>query len=371
MKRTVFEGQTYKLNCGTIATVTKYVNCGEVHIETNTGYKAIVSSSRLRNGQVQDRLQRTVCGVGYIGVGKYNTSHKSGSRWFKIMRRAYDEETAFIHPTYINCIVSDKWHNLQDFGKWFDENNVDGYHLDKDLKVPGNKVYGPETCVFIPQDINKFFKIHPYKNENLPHGICRVGVNFSIMAYSKVRETIKEALCDYWNWKFDSAKKLCNKYPEFEDLIMNYFEYYFNLLYPEYIKNKVIVDLENTLSNSKHRMFLLKKDNEKFQKEFTNDTLNVNIYLFIKQLKMFNGYDIVILTAKKIKYKDLVIKWLNKHNVKYDELIMKDGNMSDIEFKKVYTKIHKEEILFALDDVGANANMIKDEGIPCLRIEQK
>ena len=50
------------------------------------------------------------------------------------------------------------------FGKWFDDNNIDGYHLDKDIKVKGNKVYSPDTCLFVSHKDNniesraKFFK---------------------------------------------------------------------------------------------------------------------------------------------------------------------------------------------------------------------
>lgn len=30
-----------------------------------------------------------------------------------------------------------------------------GMHLDKDILVPGNKMYGPEFCRYVPQEINK------------------------------------------------------------------------------------------------------------------------------------------------------------------------------------------------------------------------
>lgn len=371
MKREVFEGQKFKLTKGTIATVVKYINCSEVHIKTNTGYENIVSSGRLKSGKVQDRLQRTVYEVGYIGIGKYTSNSKSGSKWFKILGRAYDDETSIMHPTYTNCIVADIWHDLQNFGKWFDNNNIDGYHLDKDLKCPGNKVYGPDTCIFVPQEINKFFKIHPYKNENLPHGVIRIGLNFSKIAICNSKLTIKEAVNDYWNWKYEKTISLTKKYPEFKDLILNYFEYYFNLLYPEYIKNKLIVDLEGCLSNAKHRMHLLKENKfSEFQIQFKNDIINENIDIFIKQFKGLREVEIIILTAKQEEYRELVVKWLEKYNVLYDKLIMKNENLSDIKFKERYAKIHKEEILFALDDVGKNAKMFSDNGIPCLRVEQ-
>ena len=139
----------------------------------------------------------------------------------------------------------------------------------------------------------------------------------------------------------------------------------------EYIKNKLVIDIEGTLSNAKHRMHLLKENKFlEFQKQFEFDTLNKNVFLFIKQFKQFREVEIILLTAKQERYRDIVIKWLQKYNIKYDKLIMKNEDISDINFKERYAKNHKEEILFALEDVGKIAKMFSDNGIPCLRIEQ-
>ena len=36
--------------------------------------------------------------------------------------------------------------------EWFDKNYIEGWHLDKDLIVKGNKVYSPTTCMLPPGD---------------------------------------------------------------------------------------------------------------------------------------------------------------------------------------------------------------------------
>lgn len=137
---------------------------------------------------------------------------------------------------------------------------------------------------------------------------------------------------------------------------------------------KIIIDLENTLSNSSHRMkHLESSDQVRFQEEFKNDTLNENVKLFMDMWRK-NGYDIVILSAKKDIYLKMVVDWLVKYDVIFTELIMKPATkngVSDINFKEAYVYQNSQDIMFALDDVGANCKMFAKYNIPCLRVEQK
>ena len=43
--------------------------------------------------------------------------------------------------------------------------------LDKDLLVPGNKVYSPETCVFVSANLNKLLNNNPAKRGEYPMGV--------------------------------------------------------------------------------------------------------------------------------------------------------------------------------------------------------
>lgn len=79
---------------------------------------------------------------------------KSYIRWANMLKRCYSTNDQKENPTYVDCTVAEAWHSFTTFEKWFTENYVDGYHLDKDTLFPGNKVYSAETCVFIPQTLN-------------------------------------------------------------------------------------------------------------------------------------------------------------------------------------------------------------------------
>jgi hypothetical protein len=65
-------------------------------------------------------------------------------------------------PTYVGCSASENFKDYQFFAKWCNmqkgfnlrDENGKVWQLDKDLLVPGNKVYSEDTCVFLPPKLN-------------------------------------------------------------------------------------------------------------------------------------------------------------------------------------------------------------------------
>lgn len=101
-------------------------------------------------------------GVGYLGVGEHKAKvagkmTKKYNTWHNMLRRCYSEKYHSLKPTYKDCLVDERWYNFQTFAKWYEENYVEGYTLDKDILIKGNKVYSPETCCFVPIEINTLF----------------------------------------------------------------------------------------------------------------------------------------------------------------------------------------------------------------------
>lgn len=117
----------------------------------DTGYATTTSTKSIREGLIKDRLKRSVYGVGYFGIGEYKglNNCKRYNTWRHMICRCYAETSVIAYPTYVNCTVCDEWHDYQVFSKWYEENYIEGYELDKDLLIDGNKVYGPDTCVFV------------------------------------------------------------------------------------------------------------------------------------------------------------------------------------------------------------------------------
>lgn len=100
-----------------------------------------------------DKAKREVCRVG-INDMYFVSDLKSYKTWDTMIRRCYSKYKQVENPTYIGCSVCEEWLTFSNFKRWFDENYIEGYELDKDILVKGNKVYSPETCCFVPKRLN-------------------------------------------------------------------------------------------------------------------------------------------------------------------------------------------------------------------------
>ena len=147
--------------------ILKYNDARNVEIQfVNTGFETSVQLTNLRNGNVKDRLTPSVFGVGVLGT-KY-PSKVSGVKtkeyilWCSMLERCYSTVFEKKYSTYEGCEVSDNFLHYEYFYEWCHEQigfgndgNGNPFQLDKDLLIKGNKVYSEDSCVFIPQGINK------------------------------------------------------------------------------------------------------------------------------------------------------------------------------------------------------------------------
>jgi len=162
--RRVNVGDTFKTNQGCQVTVVDYVRATNVEVIFESGFRKRVTVQNLLNGQISNPFLPTVYGVGYFGDGPYKAkvnrnSTREYNRWNGMIERCYSKIGSKLHITYKDCYVCEDWLNFQSFASWVNEQDEwlnEDWQLDKDLLVPKNKVYSPDTCVFLPEEINTF-----------------------------------------------------------------------------------------------------------------------------------------------------------------------------------------------------------------------
>lgn len=134
-------------------------------VEFEDGTQIYVSTTKLSSGSWKNPNKPVVCGVGYIGIGNFNTLHKGVSsrayvKWNSMLRRCYavgSEE--YIGYGDSGVTVCEEWHSFQNFAEWFYKKDTFSakLELDKDLKSPDGftgKIYSPSTCCLITSKVN-------------------------------------------------------------------------------------------------------------------------------------------------------------------------------------------------------------------------
>lgn len=187
--------------------------------------------------------KKLVFGVGindsdsYIVKGKKKNA--SYVHWSKILERCYYIKYQEKQPTYKGCEVCEEWKTYSNFRKWFNDpinGYRDGYQLDKDLICKNNKVYSPDTCCFLPQEINKLLSKR-MNGKEIPVGVFerdgryrsilhKYGRNVDLGTFSTISEAfaaykqakeayIKEVAQEYYN-KGDITKRVYDALMRYE-----------------------------------------------------------------------------------------------------------------------------------------------------------
>ncbi len=145
---------------------------------SDTGYTYTTNKAQVQNIQVRDVMKplKSYFDVGYVGEGKYKVGSRSAQTWRDMLRRCYCEKYQSTNEIYKNHTVCEEWHNYQNFAEWYEINYVDGHQLDKDKLQPNkvNKIYSPDTCVFVSSEENLSMVNEPRKSKFLlkcPNGI--------------------------------------------------------------------------------------------------------------------------------------------------------------------------------------------------------
>lgn len=139
--------------------------------------------------------------------------------WSNMLSRCYGDKTQAKQPTYIGCEVSENFKSFNYFTEWCQQQigfGVEGYALDKDLLVQGNKMYSEDVCVFLPRLVNQAITIQKFKKSNLPSGVhIRQGVKKNIYQSTLTKFNVMHILC-----KSDSIEECFLVYKKEKELYL-------------------------------------------------------------------------------------------------------------------------------------------------------
>ena len=226
-------------------TIVRYGNKNDIDVQFDDG--TIVVHKRYGNfkrGNIKNPMTPILYGVGYFGIGKFKSRDENGKQtkcykaWESMLQRCYEPKYQAKYQTYKNCTVCKEWHNYQEFAKWDNENYYEVGNeqmaLDKDILCKGNKVYSPETCVFVPQFINKLFIKRDNVRGEYPIGVHKHRDKFKAQLnkgnermYLGTYNTPEEAFLVYKQAKEQYIKEVANEYKllipyELYEAMMNY-----------------------------------------------------------------------------------------------------------------------------------------------------
>lgn len=221
-------------NQGCLMKVVEYNDATDIVVEFQDEYKSQVHTqwSNFKRGNVKNPYYPSVYGVGVTG-NKYptwkcdeNEHTKEYQIWVNMLIRCYDNKIKEKYPTYKDVTCCKEWllfenfyewlHKQENFDKWY---NNEKWHLDKDILEKGNKVYSPETCCLVPENVNKLFLKDDASRGNLPIGITKDKKGYGFIArcmnpitgdrdYLGYRTNIKEAFQLYKLYKEDLIKQV-------------------------------------------------------------------------------------------------------------------------------------------------------------------
>ena len=194
-KKTDRIGETNINNEGCVMKIVEYDDANNIIIqfEDEHKYRGHTQYGHFKNGQCKNPFYPSVFRHGYLGIDKKGSVPKMRElkdgkwcntweydKWQKMLQRCFDNKAKEKNPTYKDVTCCDRWlcfaNFLEDFEILKNEYNwnVDEkLQLDKDILYKGNKLYGLENCVLVPQWINTLFT-----KSDASRGDCPIGVSY-------------------------------------------------------------------------------------------------------------------------------------------------------------------------------------------------
>lgn len=235
-----FEGLIFDTKKYGRVIVEQYSSCSDVLVRfINTGSRIKTHISSVRSGSLKDPFAPSLYGVGITDIVTVcNKEHtREYTYWRDMLSRCYDKKRT--RNINCNCSISDSFKTLSNFKEWCEKQigfGNEGWQLDKDILIKGNKVYSEDTCCFVPAEVNILFAKRYAKRGEYPIGVYKTKnsttfkTSFScngVSTYLGSYMTVEDAFLAYKQAKERHIKEVANKWkdqidPRVYDALMNY-----------------------------------------------------------------------------------------------------------------------------------------------------
>lgn len=167
--------------------------------------------------------------------GKYISTPAYRQYWNMVQRCIPDGAMQTKYPSYVGITYSEDFNTFEKWLEWAKQqtgfgNTADNgklWPLDKDILLKGNKLYSPDYCVFIPNEINNFIT-----NRKTDRGEYPIGVHYSTKEKKYIAScsmnskkyyiggyhSIEESFMAYKQFKEQAAKQLAIQYINLVDI---------------------------------------------------------------------------------------------------------------------------------------------------------
>lgn len=208
----------------------KIVECFDktnIIVEFQYEHKARVHTNygNFCRGLVKNPYYPSVYDIGVIGV-KYPVSINSVRTkeycvWHSLIKRCYDPKTRERQPTYKTISICDEWLLFENFCDWLrSQPNFDKWlrgkrwALDKDILSKRNKIYSPNTCCLVPQNVNCLFLKREALRGDYPIGVSYRSDGFIASCHNPFTDSREEL------GSCSTPEKAFNTYKDYkEDII--------------------------------------------------------------------------------------------------------------------------------------------------------
>ena len=174
-----YEGAVFKTNNYGDVEVTEYIDSHNITVKfLNTGAIKNTTASALTTGILKDSEVHDTHKYGVMdipkSVGRGGRCDPLYKKWNGMMQRCYNPKNKINNPAYEACTSSKTFRHFSKFKSWYYSQigcEQEGWHLDKDILIKGNKVYSEDTCCIVPPEINVALTNNKSVRGSFPQGV--------------------------------------------------------------------------------------------------------------------------------------------------------------------------------------------------------